>query len=55
MPSAGAMEIELARQIKDIGSLFENLQQYAIKHYALALEIFPKQLAENNALDVKNF
>lgn len=48
------MEIELARQIKDIADLHDGLQQYAIKHFGLALEVFPKQLAENIGLDVMN-
>uniref|UniRef100_A0A915DCL3 T-complex protein 1 subunit theta n=1 Tax=Ditylenchus dipsaci TaxID=166011 RepID=A0A915DCL3_9BILA len=50
LPGAGATEIELARRIESIGDRCADLRQYAIKKFALALESFPKQLAENAGL-----
>lgn len=52
MPGAGAVEIELARQIETIGECCEGFQQYAIKKFALALDTLPKQLVENAGLKV---
>jgi len=50
LPGAGAVEIELGRQIEAIGEKCPGLDQYAIKKFALALEALPKQLAENAGL-----
>lgn len=47
---AGAVEIELAKQIDDIGSKCAGLAQYAIRKFAQALEALPKQLADNAGL-----
>jgi T-complex protein 1 subunit theta len=44
--------VELARQIEEFGGKQSGLQQYAIKKFATALEVFPKQLAENAGLKV---
>lgn len=50
LPGGGATELELARQIQLFGEKCPGLQQYAIKKFAMALEFFPKQLAENAGL-----
>jgi len=47
VPGAGAVEIELARQIESYGEVCPGLEQYAIQKYSLALEALPKQLADN--------
>ncbi|XGW27918.1 hypothetical protein V3C99_008037 [Haemonchus contortus] len=55
LPGAGAVEIELARQIESYGEKCSGLEQYAIKKFAYALETLPKCLAENagiNATDI---
>jgi len=44
---AGAVEIELARQVTAFGEKSPGLDQYAIRNFALALEALPKQLADN--------
>lgn len=44
---AGAVEIELAGQIALYAETISGLEQYAIKRFAEALEMFPKILAEN--------
>ena len=44
---AGAVEMELARQISAMAEKTPGLDQYAIRNYALALEALPKQLADN--------
>ncbi|KAI1725072.1 TCP-1/cpn60 chaperonin family domain-containing protein [Ditylenchus destructor] len=50
LPGAGAVEIELGRRIEAISERQADIRQYAIKNFALALESFPKQLAENAGL-----
>jgi len=47
VPGAGAVEIELAKQIESYGEVCPGLEQYAIQKYSLALESLPKQLADN--------
>jgi len=47
VPGAGAVEIELARQIESFGEVCPGLEQYSIQKYSLALESLPKQLADN--------
>jgi len=47
VPGAGAVEIELARQIESYGEVCPGLEQYSIQKYSLALEALPKQLADN--------
>ncbi|KAK6062076.1 T-complex protein 1, theta subunit [Cooperia oncophora] len=51
LPGAGAVEIELARQIESFGEKCSGLEQYAIKKFAYALETLPKCLAENAGID----
>uniref|UniRef100_A0A915BFC9 T-complex protein 1 subunit theta n=1 Tax=Parascaris univalens TaxID=6257 RepID=A0A915BFC9_PARUN len=47
---AGAVEIELAKQIDAIGEKCAGLEQYPIRKFAQALEALPKQLADNAGL-----
>lgn len=44
---AGATDIELARRLRDFASTLPGLEQYAVKKFAEALEVFPRTLAEN--------
>lgn len=50
LPGAGATEIELAKQIMAYGEQTPGMEQYAIKKFAEAFEVFPKVLAENTGL-----
>jgi T-complex protein 1 subunit theta len=43
----GAAEAEIARRLHDFADTREGLDQYAIKKYAIALEVVPRMLAEN--------
>jgi len=47
VPGAGASEIEIARQLETFGDSASGLDQYAIKKYGEAFEVFPRTLAEN--------
>ncbi|XP_015117274.1 T-complex protein 1 subunit theta [Diachasma alloeum] len=44
---AGATEIELAAQIAAYADTRPGLEQYAVRKFATALEVFPKTLADN--------
>ncbi|CAK9797258.1 T-complex protein 1 subunit theta [Anthophora plagiata] len=48
LPGAGATEIELAAQLSTYADTLPGLEQYAVRRFATALEIFPKTLAENS-------
>lgn len=48
LPGAGAVEIELAKQLTTISETYSGLEQYAIKKFAEAFEIVPRTLAENS-------
>jgi len=51
----GASDIEMARRLSEYASTQTGLNQYSIKKFAEALEVFPRTLAENaghNSLDV---
>jgi len=48
LPGAGAVEIELAKQLSSISETYPGLEQYAIKKFAEAFEVIPKTLAENS-------
>uniref|UniRef100_A0A146Y3K7 T-complex protein 1 subunit theta n=1 Tax=Fundulus heteroclitus TaxID=8078 RepID=A0A146Y3K7_FUNHE len=50
VPGAGATEIELAKQITSFGESCPGLDQYAIKKFAEAFEVFPRALAENSGV-----
>ena len=47
VPGAGATEIELARRIAQYGETLPGLEQYSVKKFAEALEVFPITLADN--------
>ncbi|GAB6025813.1 T-complex protein 1 subunit theta [Chamberlinius hualienensis] len=47
LPGAGAVEIELAKEVTSFGESCPGLDQYAIKKFAVALESIPKAIAEN--------
>ena len=47
LAGAGAVEVELARQLAEFGKKQPGLDQYAIKKFAEALEDVPKALADN--------
>ena len=48
LPGAGATEIELAARISSYADTIPGLEQYAVRKFSSALEIFPKTLAENS-------
>lgn len=48
LPGAGAVEIELAKQLATLSESYPGLEQYAIKKFAEAFEVIPKTLAENS-------
>ena len=48
---AGAVEMELARRIRDAAKAVRGREQLAVRAFADALEIIPKTLAENAGLD----
>lgn len=48
VPGAGATEIELASQLSTYADTLPGLEQYAVRRFATALEVFPKTLAENS-------
>ncbi|XP_046403104.1 T-complex protein 1 subunit theta [Ischnura elegans] len=50
VPGGGACEVELARQIATYGDTLPGMDQYAVKRFATALEVFPKALAENTGI-----
>jgi T-complex protein 1 subunit theta len=47
LPGAGAFEMELAQRIAKYGQTIPGLEQYAIKKFSEAFEIFPRTMAEN--------
>ncbi|CAB3405977.1 unnamed protein product [Caenorhabditis bovis] len=51
LAGAGAVEIELSKQIESYGEKTPGLEQYAIKKFAHALETLPKAIAENAGMN----
>ncbi|XP_062562098.1 T-complex protein 1 subunit theta [Armigeres subalbatus] len=51
LPGAGAVEIELARLSLEYADTLPGLDQYAVGKFAVALEAFPKALAENSGIN----
>lgn len=47
---AGAVEMELAKQINAFGEKCAGLEQYAVQRFAQALHVVPKMLAENTGV-----
>ena len=50
VPGAGAIEMELAKQVNSFGETCEGLEQYAVQRFAQALHVVPKMLAENTGV-----
>ncbi|KAK9754851.1 TCP-1/cpn60 chaperonin family [Popillia japonica] len=48
VPGAGATEMQLAHQLAQYADTLPGLEQYAVRNFALALESFPKALADNS-------
>ncbi|KAJ8682046.1 hypothetical protein QAD02_017838 [Eretmocerus hayati] len=48
LTGAGATEIELAAKISAYADTIPGLEQYAVRKFARALEVFPKTLADNS-------
>jgi len=48
IPGAGAVEVELARQITSFGETLPGLEQYSVKKFATALESFISIFADNS-------
>jgi len=51
LPGAGATEIELATKLSAYADTLPGLEQYAVRKFAAALEVFPKALAENSGIN----
>lgn len=51
LPGGGAVEIELAQQLAEYADTLPGLDQYAVRKFATALEVFPKALAENSGIN----
>jgi len=47
---AGAVEMELAKEVSSFGEKCEGLEQYAVQRFAQALHVVPKMLAENTGV-----
>lgn len=47
----GAVEIEIAKRIREFGNTLSGREQLAVEEFAAALEIIPASLAENAGLD----
>ena len=51
VPGGGAVEIEVARQLRKYAESFRGREQLAVNAFAEAMEVVPKSLAENAGLD----
>jgi thermosome len=51
LPGAGAVEIELSRELYHVAHGLTGREQLAVRAYAQSLEIIPRTLAENAGLD----
>lgn len=51
----GAIELEIAKKVRDGANTFEGKEQLAIKAYAEAFEVIPRTLIENAGLDPLDF
>merc|ERR1719450_848660 len=47
---AGAVEMELAKEVETFSETCEGLEQYAVKRFAQSLHVVPKMLAENTGV-----
>ncbi|KAK9827683.1 hypothetical protein WJX81_008031 [Elliptochloris bilobata] len=51
VPAGGAVEMEVAHQLRELARQESGLEQYAIAKFASALEVVPRTIAENSGLD----
>ncbi|KAK8796528.1 hypothetical protein WA588_000659 [Blastocystis sp. NMH] len=51
VPGAGAAEMAMAAKVAGFGGKVGGLEQYAVRKFAEALEVFPRTLAENAGQD----
>ena len=51
VPGGGAIEVELARRLRQFGQSLSGREQLAVEEFASALEFIPTTLAENAGLD----
>jgi len=51
VPGGGAIEMELARRLREFGQSLSGREQLAVEEFASALEFVPTTLAENAGLD----
>src|SRR3989344_4524907 len=51
VPGGGAIEIELARRLREFGQSLSGREQLAVEEFASALEFIPSTLAENAGID----
>lgn len=51
LPGAGAVELELSRQLKIFAEEDQGLDQYAIRKFAEAFDVVPRTLSENSGCD----
>mmetsp|Transcript_11966 Transcript_11966/g.35927 ORF Transcript_11966/g.35927 Transcript_11966/m.35927 type:complete len:556 (-) Transcript_11966:2647-4314(-) len=49
--AGGALEMEVARQLREFGGKQSGLEQYAIAKFADSLEVVPRTIAENSGLN----
>lgn len=54
LTGAGALELELSKQLKAFANEDKGLDQYAIRKFAEALDVVPRTLAENSGCDPTN-
>ncbi len=54
LTGAGALELELSKQLKAFADEDKGLDQYAIRKFAEALDVVPRTLAENSGCDPTN-
>lgn len=51
LPGGGATEIALSQKLAEFADTLPGLDQYAVRAFSTALEIFPKALAENSGVN----
>jgi len=51
LPGAGAVELELGKQLREFADETKGLDQYAVRKFAEALDVIPRTLAQNSGCD----
>jgi T-complex protein 1 subunit theta len=51
LPGAGAVELELSKQLKEYADEVKGLDQYAIRKFGEAFDVVPRTLTENSGCD----